>query len=103
MGGDVGSMREACARARHEGNLQEPLGETVRGVMGRACSIIESECVNLAELLIRPLVLLSQSLEVGLPQARQDIIDDLQGQRAPWHSVVVSDSTLYFGMSKTDP
>eukprot|EP00969_Alexandrium_andersonii_P259170 11459920-Alexandrium_andersonii.AAC.1 len=58
--------------------------------MGRACAIIENECVDLAELLVRLLVLLSQSLEVGLPQNRQDIIEDLYGHLAPWHSVYIA-------------
>eukprot|EP00969_Alexandrium_andersonii_P060210 2651793-Alexandrium_andersonii.AAC.1 len=56
--------------------------------MGRACAIIENECTDLAELLVRPLMLLSQSLDVGLPQGRPDIVQDLEGMTAPWHSVV---------------
>eukprot|EP00969_Alexandrium_andersonii_P298467 13193675-Alexandrium_andersonii.AAC.1 len=73
MGGDMDAVRKACDRARREGGPVRSCGETVRGVMGRACAILENECTDLAELLVRPLMALGQSLDIGLPQKRPDI------------------------------
>eukprot|EP00969_Alexandrium_andersonii_P097674 4312480-Alexandrium_andersonii.AAC.1 len=79
-------MAQACERARHEGDLSQSCGETVRGVMGRASLIIEQESDDLAELLIRPLLAHSQALEVGLPKGRPDIAQELERLNASWHS-----------------
>eukprot|EP00969_Alexandrium_andersonii_P277641 12272407-Alexandrium_andersonii.AAC.1 len=102
FGGDRQAMAQACERARHEGDPSKSCGETVRGVMGRACLIVERESTDLAELLIRPLLAHSQALEIGLPQNRPDLVQELEGQGAPWHSVVVSDSTLFCVRNKSD-
>eukprot|EP00969_Alexandrium_andersonii_P296003 13082324-Alexandrium_andersonii.AAC.1 len=95
-------MAQACERARHEGDMSKSCGETVRGVMGRASLIIEKESTDLVELLIRPLLAHSQALEVGLPQNRPDLVQELEGLTALWHSVVVSDSTLFCMRKKSD-
>eukprot|EP00969_Alexandrium_andersonii_P083078 3665336-Alexandrium_andersonii.AAC.1 len=47
-------------------------------------------------------MLLSQSLDVGPPQGRLDIAEDLEGLTAQWHSVVISDSTVFCVKSKSD-
>eukprot|EP00969_Alexandrium_andersonii_P088288 3893875-Alexandrium_andersonii.AAC.1 len=70
--------------------------------MGRACAIIEQESPDLVELLIRPLIAISQSLEVGLLKNRPDLVEELASTAPPWHSIVVSDSTLFCVRDKSD-
>eukprot|EP00969_Alexandrium_andersonii_P311396 13759977-Alexandrium_andersonii.AAC.1 len=80
-------MRDACERARHEGNVEVSYGETVHGVLGRACALIEGEGALLAELMLRPMMILSMAQTVGIPRDCEVILRELTMLRAPWHSV----------------
>eukprot|EP00969_Alexandrium_andersonii_P124420 5498418-Alexandrium_andersonii.AAC.1 len=66
---DADAMRAACERARHEGDAERSLGETVHGVLGRACAILEGESPQLAELMLRPMMVLSTAQTIGVPHS----------------------------------
>eukprot|EP00969_Alexandrium_andersonii_P343066 15163909-Alexandrium_andersonii.AAC.1 len=93
-------MMAASERARHEGNVAQPLGETARG---GACAIVEDESAVLAELMLRPMTVLSMAQTIGVPRGCDVIILERASVNAPWRSAVIGDSTLACIEAKSNP
>eukprot|EP00969_Alexandrium_andersonii_P273965 12108893-Alexandrium_andersonii.AAC.1 len=73
------------------GGQQQPLGQTAHGVLGRACAPLGSESPQSAELVLRPMMVLSTAQTLGVPRGHDTPIREISCLAAPWHSVVVGD------------
>eukprot|EP00969_Alexandrium_andersonii_P262300 11595824-Alexandrium_andersonii.AAC.1 len=99
----VEGTKAACEKARHEGDLQQSLGATVHGVLGRACAILVGESAQLAELRLSPMTVLSTAQTIGVPHGSDAVLREMSITAAPWHSVVIGDSALAFIDAKSSP
>eukprot|EP00969_Alexandrium_andersonii_P006091 264846-Alexandrium_andersonii.AAC.1 len=53
--------------------------------------------------MLRPMMVLSMAQTVGIPRDCETILRELTMLRAPWHSVVIGDSTLACIEAKSRP